>query len=127
MERRDHSRVEAELPCRARFSKGGPPAAMGTTVNISRTGMLIQFQAMAGNAAPEKGEFLSIELELPKHRAFERRCLCCEGRVVRVSQEAGRGVRVAIRVSHMEFRGCGERGVSGVLVSGQQFESFFRG
>jgi len=59
-------------------------AVLGTTINVSRTGALIEFQPR-GHELPSEDEVLEIELALPGNGPGKRRCVRGEASVVRVA------------------------------------------
>ena len=80
------------------------------TDNISRSGLLV---AWCGTDSPLPlpgvGQILTIEIELPEHHGFGKKCIHCQGTVARVSQAQPEAPRVALRVNYMDFRSFHDR------------------
>lgn len=103
MERRRDARFEIELKCRVQ-PVNGLRVAEGTTINMSRSGALIEISATCGpESVPQPGEALSAEVRLPSHLRFGPRCLSCKGVAVRAAK-LGERYLVAVRFERMEVR-----------------------
>ncbi len=100
IERRSHLRVGVELRC---YNTGASPLFVGRTVNISRTGLLVSWEAGDAYRTPQVGDSLKLDLELPAS-SVGRKCIRCRGRVVRVSVADRRLPLIAVAVAQMEFR-----------------------
>jgi len=80
------------------------------TENISRHGVLIACPSDGpGARLPRIGQLLTVELELPEYHGFGRKCIHCQGTVVRVSVPGKAGAWVALSVNHMDFRAYEDR------------------
>ena len=91
------------MPCQI-----AAPAAAGATVSqqtedVSRTGMLIRWEAGAGRP-PRVGEALVAEIQLPSNPQFGERVMHFRGRVVRVSKADGNALMIAVQASGSRFR-----------------------
>jgi hypothetical protein len=106
--RRESPRIDIRLSCRVTSPALGMSGAMETE-NISRGGVLIAWgEAGGGLEPPALGQLVAVEIELPAFHSFGRKCMHCEGSVMRVSlPESGRP-RVALRVNYMDFRSLHE-------------------
>lgn len=100
---RQSPRIDIRLQCR--ISSPGTRVSSGMyTENISRSGILVVWNAEAGAAPPPVGQLITVEIELPAHHGFGRKCIHCQAVVVRVSQAEGQPPRVALSVNYMKFR-----------------------
>jgi hypothetical protein len=99
MERPD-SRSEIELKCRVQ-PENGLQVVEGTTINMSRSGALIEISATCG-PVPQPGDVLSVEVRLPTNLHFGPRCLSCKGVAVRTAK-IGKGYAVAVRFERIKF------------------------
>jgi hypothetical protein len=106
LERREHRRVNANLRCFRRAAPRAPGQYIGLTENLSRTGLLIHWEREPTDPElPGVGDQLILEVEWPVNRGFERRYLCCRGRVAWVQPASTTGpALVAIRAHGMQFR-----------------------
>lgn len=104
---RQSPRIEIRLQCRV-----SSPGMRGTsgmcTENISRSGILVVWNAGAEVGLPVVGQLLTVEIELPANHGFGRKCIHCQGVVVRVSRPEGQLPRVALSISYMKFRAFNE-------------------
>lgn len=80
---------------------------MGVTENISRNGVLLRWTGAAG-FVPRLGEAVRMDIELPANHEFGRKCIHCQGTVVRIFVPDGDAPRVALAVSYMKFRDQGQ-------------------
>ena len=95
MDRRRDARFEVELKCKLRLGDG-PHVAEGTTINMSRSGALIEISGRCNpEAIPRTGDILFAELQLPSNLKFGQRCLSVKGVAVR-TEDVNLGVRVAV-------------------------------
>jgi hypothetical protein len=100
---RGSPRIDIGLRCRI-SSAGLCPGGVMYTENISRSGILISWDPAQSNAAlPRLGQLVTVEIELPVYHGFGRKCIHCEGEVVRVSVSGGGVPRVALSVKYMKF------------------------
>lgn len=104
IERRAHPRVTVELRCYNAAEKG--QGVVARTINISRSGVLLLWDAAAGpEGLPAIGDALKVDVELPSEgRARGRKCIRCRGRVVRVHMTEKRAPMVALAIGQMDFR-----------------------
>jgi hypothetical protein len=103
IERRAHTRIMLELRCYT-VSATKPRVLVGRTVNISRTGLLMLWDATPPAAkTPKLGELLKVDIELPAS-SVARKCIRCRGRVVRVQMAEKRIPLIAVAIAQMDFR-----------------------
>jgi len=125
LNRRENPRIDVRLRCYQAF--GGTRSTtefMGVTENISRNGVLLRWSGKPGRAVPPHlGEALALDIELPANHDFGRKCIHCQGTVVRVSTTVDEAPRVALSVSYMKFRDSG-RDISEFSVSGAEMNSW---
>lgn len=77
----------------------------GFTTNVSRSGMLVRFQAPAFSPAlPKVGEFARIFIDLPSNGSFTPRSLECAGRVVRAAGDKSDDPELAFEILSMKIR-----------------------
>ena len=101
MERRD-ARFEIEVKCRVQ-PKDALQVAEGTTINMSRSGALIEISATCNpESVPRQGDVLSAEVRLPSNLYFGPRCLSCKGVAVRTAKN-GKGYVVAVCFKRIKF------------------------
>ncbi len=105
MDRRADPRIEVRLRCHAALTGNNLRIFIGQTENISRSGALVLWEGDAAKSAlPGPGDLLTVDIELPAHRAFGQRCMHCEAVVTRVTAENGHTPRIALQISQMSFR-----------------------
>ncbi len=105
---RQSPRIDIRLQCR--ISSPGMRGSNGMlTENISRSGILVAWNAGPEAEPPEVGQLLTVEIELPANHGFGRKCIHCQAVVVRVSQPEGQCPRVALSVNYMKFRAYSEK------------------
>jgi hypothetical protein len=105
MDRRADPRVEVRLPCHVEFSKTRSRLCVGLTENMSRSGILVTWNAeSSAEGVPKPGDLLSVDIELPANHAFGRRCMHCQAVVARVSAGEKGQPLVAMQVNQMQFR-----------------------
>jgi hypothetical protein len=103
MDRRSDPRVEVKLPCHLAFGNS-ESVFVGVTENMSRSGVLVVWNAGGGWASlPKQGQPLSLDIELPANHNFGRRCMRCSAVVTRVASQNG-DLRVALQINQMQFR-----------------------
>ncbi|HVN02778.1 MAG TPA: PilZ domain-containing protein [Bryobacteraceae bacterium] len=103
MNRRSSTRVAVRLVCHVVWPQSGERGAMWTE-NISRDGMLLRWEESSG-PAPNVGEMLIVEVELPEQEGFERRCIRCQTTVARVQPEGEANFTwVGLHIHAMDFR-----------------------
>lgn len=101
MERRGHQRFPVSFPCYAEL--GGSPGwrRIGTTINISRSGLLMRWEVGEADARiPTPGETMTLDLELPQYR-LSSRFLRFSGVVVRVVTARDQCPLLALAVAHL--------------------------
>jgi hypothetical protein len=120
--RRESERLDISLSCHVTSPVPGWLGAMRTE-NISRNGVLIAWGEPGKTPEPPgEGQMMAIEIELPAHHGFGRKCIHCEGSVSRVDCVEGRRTLVALHVNYMDFRdfhlqpGAGEAAYSGAAL-----------
>lgn len=105
MDRRADPRVDVRLPCHLEMTRSKSRLFVGVTANMSRSGILVAWNADSGPAElPSPGDLLSVDIELPANHAFGRRCMHCQTVVARVTGGADGKLLVALHVSQMQFR-----------------------
>jgi hypothetical protein len=104
MDRRSDPRVDVKLPCHVVSPANKEGVFVGVTENMSRSGVLVVWNAGNGLASlPKQGEPLSVDIELPANHHFGRRCMRCSAVVARVASQNG-DLRVALQINQMQFR-----------------------
>lgn len=91
------------LPCHQLPGNTHARRPVGATVNLSRSGVLIAWQAETAERIPTVGDVLKIDVELPAN-SFGNKFLRCRGTVVRVSKSACGWPEVALSVTQMDFQ-----------------------
>ena len=92
-EPRRGKRFSLALPCHVTSPYGRCIRIAGTTLNMSRTGVLVRFYHVgASEALPKVGEVTVLEIDLPTSPSFAPRYLQCMAVVVRV---------VAVETDHL--------------------------
>jgi hypothetical protein len=123
--RRENPRVEVSLKCRV--ATPGPWAQTSIqTENISRNGLLLRWGSAAGELPlPEPGAMLTIDIELPTHHGFGRKCIRCHTSVERITT-GNSAPLVAFTVNYMKFGDYFDtQSLSNPLVlSSRQFEEW---
>lgn len=84
------------------------------TEDLSRSGILVAWRIVDPESGeplpvPAIGQILTIDVELPANHSFDRKCIHCQGTVVRVVRCAADAARVALRVNYMDFRSLHDR------------------
>ncbi len=102
---RGSPRIDIRLRCRI-SSAGLCSRALMYTENLSRSGMLVLWNEPK---VPQPGQFVTVEVELPVHHGFGRKCIHCQAEVVRVTPGGLEGARVALCVNYMKFRAYKEK------------------
>lgn len=100
---RQSPRIDIRLQCRV-TSPGMSVSSSMTTENISRSGILVAWSESGEAAVPEVGQLVTVEIELPAHHGFGRKCIHCQAAVVRVSYPQQGVPRVALSVNYMKFQ-----------------------
>ena len=78
-------RFSLALPCHVNSPDTRFVRVDGTTLNMSRTGVLVRFYHLgASEALPKVGEVAPLEIDLPTSPSFAPRFLQCMAEVVRV-------------------------------------------
>ncbi len=105
MDRRVDPRVEVKLPCHVAYPRSKSRLFVGVTENMSRTGILLSWNAdRSMSNLPKPGDLLTVDIELPANHSFGRRCMHCQAVVARVWTSEPGGIRVALRVNQMQFK-----------------------
>ena len=101
---RQSPRIDIRLHCQV-SAPGLCHRASMVTENISRTGILLAWDGGSPAApAPQPGQMVTVDIELPAHHGFGRKCIHCQAAVVRVDPGAAGVARVGLRVNYMKFR-----------------------
>ncbi len=75
-----------------------------TTLNLGRLGALVIAPAAPDSEAiPQPGDAVNLEILLPAHQQFGKRCLSCDAVTVRASSESG-GCYIALQFERVEIR-----------------------
>jgi hypothetical protein len=102
--RRESPRVDIRLRCHVTSPPLWPGDAIYTE-NISRTGLMISWaQTGLGSSLPRIGQIITVEIELPAHHGFGRKCIHVQGSVVRLLDPDLDVTRIALSVNYMDFR-----------------------
>jgi len=104
MDRRLDARVDIRLPCHVSLLRSKSRRFVGVTENISRSGILLFWNARAVSDLPKPGDVLTLEVELPASHSFGRKCIHCQVTAVRISQQNTGGPLVAFQINQMQFR-----------------------
>ena len=94
-------RLQVQLAATVRVSRRGSHAFHAVTVNMSRSGALMESLDLTN--ALEAADEVYVEIELPCVHTMQQRCIACIGQVVRVEDTAGRA-RFALTFQTMQFR-----------------------
>ena len=105
---RQSPRIDIRLKCHVSSPGPGVRGEM-VTENISRSGILVIWKSEQPLPLPEVGELLTVDIELPSHHSFGRKCIHCQAEVVRVAKPAKDAPRVALSVNYMKFRAYREK------------------
>jgi hypothetical protein len=101
--RRENPRIDVKLKGHVILPAGLAGVTL-LTENISRTGLLVEWQPTGSSLVlPRVGQLLTVEIELPAHHGFGRKCMHCQGTVLRVSDSEA-VVKVALTIGYMDFR-----------------------
>jgi PilZ domain len=104
-DRRIEFRHEVQRPCRVTPATSPQIEMGGFTTNVSRSGMLVRFQALSlSPALPKVGEFARIFIDLPSNGRFTPRSLECAGRVVRAAGDRSDDSELAFEILSMKIR-----------------------
>ena len=107
--RRESPRIEIRLRCHVTSPALWARSPMYTE-NISRSGVLIWWRGDGQPLGPPAmGQIVTIEIELPANHGFGRKCMHCQGTVLRVSAPEPDAYLVALRVNYMDFRSLHDR------------------
>ena len=100
---RQSPRIDIRLLCQV-SSPGICDRAGMATENVSRSGILMIWDdGRGGLEPPAVGNLVTVEIELPAHHGFGRKCIHCQAVVVRVTSPKGEAPRVALSVNYMKF------------------------
>lgn len=114
MERRQDPRLEVRLRCHIAGLYGKKRQFIGLTRNVSRGGMLVDWEAGGGLSFPKPGDLVELEIELPANHVFGRKCLYCQATALRVASGSDGCARVAFQVHQMKFRDSAARKMAAV-------------
>jgi hypothetical protein len=104
-DRRIEFRHDVQRPCRVTPATAPQIELGGFTSNVSRSGMLVRFQAPSLSPAfPKVGEFARIFIDLPSNGSFTPRSLECAGRVVRAAGDQSDDPELAFEILSMKIR-----------------------
>jgi len=106
--RRESPRIEITLRCHVTSPALWARVDM-TTENISRSGLLMKWRGTGGVLPlPSIGQILTVEVELPANHGFGKKCIHCQGSVIRVAPDT-ESPQVALQVNYMDFRSFHDR------------------
>lgn len=105
---RQSPRIDIGLTCHVSLPGHGLRGSM-MTENISRSGILVVWKSDRPVPLPGLGEMVTVDIELPAHHGFGRKCIHCQAEVVRVTAPEGEAPRVALSVNYMKFRSYREK------------------
>jgi hypothetical protein len=98
LDRRGKARLEVELKCVVKSMRYDWARVPVRTVNLSRSGVLLDWPLSMGQPNPKIGEMLRLDILLPAPPEFGERSISCEGMVVRVDvKEKALSVAMKIR------------------------------
>ncbi len=103
MEQRHGQRFNLRLTCRVCRASPGEEALAGKVVNISRSGILLEFDSASVPAHMEVSDPVCVVIDLPRHTTFSPRCLECAATVVRLAAAPLR-TQIAVSVGKMRVR-----------------------
>ena len=101
--RRENPRIDIRLRCHVTSPAVWACGAVFTE-NISRSGLLVNWQGEGLSGTPAVGQIITIDVELPAHHGFGQKCMHCQGTVTRVMDQPQEGHWVALHVNYMDFR-----------------------
>src|ERR1051326_7520319 len=101
VERRLANRIPMERACVVNFLGTNPMKAVATTENVGRHGALIRLEQ---DVPVQPGALVAVELILNGGISPPRKCMYCQGVVVRVLERQGQPVRIGVRFDYMDFR-----------------------
>ena len=105
MERRRGVRYEMQLSCRLK-RHGSYDSVEATTLNLGRLGALVVTEMPSHFGATLRlrpGDTVQLEVTLPAHQNFGRRCLSCDAIAVRCGNQE-QGCVVALQFERVEIR-----------------------
>jgi hypothetical protein len=94
-------RVSVQLPARYSIPRLGLTRLRARTLNMSRSGALIE--CLDEPAGMNFGDTVEIEIDLPVINTVQARCIYSTGHIVRM-ERAGSVQRIALALEAMEFR-----------------------
>ncbi len=101
MDRRTKTRLDVELTCYVGTARVIARPFRTVTKNVSRTGMLMQWDST--KPVPLVGRKLTVDLELPENSEYGPRVMQCRATVVRVDQLSGGNQALALKIHSMKF------------------------
>jgi len=101
MDRRTMTRLDVELTCYVGAARVIARPFRTVTKNVSRTGMLMQWDST--KPVPMVGRKLTVDLELPENSDYGPRVMQCRATVVRVDQLTGDNKALALKIHSMKF------------------------
>jgi hypothetical protein len=94
-------RLSVQLPAKYLIPRLGADLRRARTLNMSRSGLLIE--CIDETAGLVFGDSIHVEIELPAVQTLQSRCIFSTGTIVRIEREGSRE-RIALSVGFMEFR-----------------------
>ena len=94
-------RLSLQLPVKYAVTRLGPQLFGGMTLNISRSGILVECLENAPHL--QVGDEIQVQIELPVVQQLPARCIACDGRVVRLDNVNTRP-RIALIIRTMQFQ-----------------------
>ena len=101
MDRRKNQRLNVQLPARYSIPRLRVKGLMARTVNMSRSGLLIECLDYVDGIA--YGDAVEIEIDLPAVHTLNARYIHSVGHMVRIDRD-GAMKRIALALAAMEFR-----------------------
>jgi hypothetical protein len=107
------ARIQLQLAAKYLVPRLGGKYFYALTVNMSRSGILLQRHEAAASAdrseqsngpAIEIGDLIQVEVNLPAIESMQPRCLCIIGQVTRADNGLDGQHYIAVRVRTMQFR-----------------------
>ncbi len=96
LEQRDYRRYRVQARCQILLAHD-PAAYDGFTINLSRTGLLVEVDPPLGMSRAKSGTIVDVRVELPHEAQVPARLLHGRGVVCRL-EDSRRSLRLAIRL-----------------------------
>lgn len=112
MDRRTSPRQQIRLAAKYSVPRLGIKLFPAKTIDMSRSGVLIEYSEETGavngsgylsGCTVVIGDFIQVQIDLPKLQNFTPRCISCTGEVIRVDKASGQ-LLIAVGIRTMQFR-----------------------